>query len=410
MILQEDIQNTVSAQKKSLENFDFGEPRAQAENIKPGAAPKFAQLLAGVRRCGKSTLLQQIRRENGGGYYFNFEDPRIAGFGVEDFERLTAALQSEYGKHDSYYFDEIQTVGKWEWYVRQLLDSGKRVVITGSNASLWGMQTGTKLTGRHLDSEVFPFSYSEAIKFKKQAQGPESFSEYLETGGFPECLKTSQQPEILQRLFDDIVARDIIARHGIRGGATLREMGIMLLSNAGKEFSYNSLKKTLGIPAIQTVIDYVSHFQDAYLLFAVQKFDYSFKRRLIAPKKIYAVDTGLATSLSASFSKDKGRLLENAIYLELRRRHGPKNVFYYRNDKECDFVVSEGGRATKAFQVAYAIDSGNEKRETAGLAEAMEKLKLEKGTLITLAQEDRMSIREKEIEIVPAFKWATQKN
>src|SRR3989344_638506 len=148
------------------------------------------------------------------------------------------------------------------------------------------------------------------LRFSKELSGSQSYGKYLETGGFPEYLKTGRA-EVLQRLFDDILARDIVSRKNIRNSTQLRELAIALASNIGKEFSYNSLKKTLEIPAVQTVIDYVSYLQDSFLLFTVQKFDYSYKKRLIGPKKVYAVDTGLAKTLSASFTEDRGRLLEN---------------------------------------------------------------------------------------------------
>jgi len=403
MVLASDLKDVASSQKKELEGFDYGIPRNQLEEL-DSSPPRFARLLVGVRRCGKSTLMQQIRRKNGGGKYFNFEDPRISGFQAEDFQKLLGALQDAYGESNSYYFDEIQVVDRWEWFVRQLLDSKKQVTVTGSNASLFGQKTGTKLTGRHLDTEVFPFSYKEMLGFYKEPAGGKSFGKYLENGGFPEYLRTGR-PEVLQRLFNDILARDIIARRNIRNSAQLKELAIALVSNIGKEFSYHSLKKTLEIPAVQTVIDYASFLQDSFLLFAIQKFDYSYKKRLIGPKKIYAVDTGLAKNLSAAFSEDRGKLLENAAYLELRKRHGQDSVFFYKGVKECDFVVREKNALTQAIQVAYSLDSDNMKRELDGLLEALDKLKLNNGLIITHDQEDELNVNGKKILVKPAWKW-----
>jgi len=403
MVLASDLKDVASSQKKELEGFDYGIPRNQLEEL-DSSPPRFARILVGVRRCGKSTLMQQIRRKNGGGKYFNFEDPRISGFQAEDFQKLLGALQDAYGESNSYYFDEIQVVDRWEWFVRQLLDSKKQVTVTGSNASLFGQKTGTKLTGRHLDTEVFPFSYKEMLGFYKEPAGGKSFGKYLENGGFPEYLRTGR-PEVLQRLFNDILARDIIARRNIRNSVQLKELAIALVSNIGKEFSYHSLKKTLEIPAVQTVIDYASFLQDSFLLFAIQKFDYSYKKRLIGPKKIYAVDTGLAKNLSAAFSEDRGKLLENAAYLELRKRHGQDSVFFYKGVKECDFVVREKNALTQAIQVAYSLDSDNMKRELDGLLEALDKLKLNNGLIITHDQEDELNVNGKKILVKPAWKW-----
>ena len=174
MILASDLKDVALAQKKELEGFDYGIPRNQLAALEAGM-PRFARILVGVRRCGKSTLMQQIRRKNGGGNYFNFEDPRISGFQTDDFQKLLGALRDIYGESDAYYFDEIQVIDKWEWFVRQLLDSNKQVFVTGSNASLFGQTTGTKLTGRHLDTEVFPFDYKELLRFSKEHAGSQSY-------------------------------------------------------------------------------------------------------------------------------------------------------------------------------------------------------------------------------------------
>ncbi|HIH20208.1 TPA: ATP-binding protein [Candidatus Micrarchaeota archaeon] len=403
MVLASDLKEVALAQKKELEGFEYGISRDQAAEIASGAQ-HFAKILVGVRRCGKSTLMQQVRRKNGGGNYFNFEDPRISGFQADDFQKLLGALKEAYGESNSYYFDEIQVVDKWEWFIRQLLDSKKQVVVTGSNASLFGQETGTKLTGRHLDTHVFPFSYPETLRFSKEQAGIRSYGKYLERGGFPEYLKTGRS-EVLQRLFEDILARDIIARKNIRNSAQLRELAVLLVSNVGMEFSYHSLKKTLEIPGVQTVIDYASFLQDSFLLFTIQKFDYSYKKRLVGPKKVYAVDTGLAKSLSATFTEDRGRMLENAAYLELRKRYGQDSVFFYKGIRECDFIIKEKNKATLAIQVVYSLDHDNEKRETAGLAEAMEKLGIKNGLIITLDQEDTLTLQGNKIAVTPAYKW-----
>ncbi len=406
MVLASDLKEVALAQKKELEGFDYGIARDQLEGLDSNTVG-FARILVGVRRCGKSTLMQQLRRKNGGGAYLNFEDPRLAGFQAEDFQKLLDALQEAYGQSNAYYFDEIQVVDKWEWFVRQLLDSNKQVVVTGSNASLFGQKTGTKLTGRHLDAEVFPFSYSEMLRFSKEKAGDQSYEKYLERGGFPEYLRTGRA-EVLQRLFDDILARDIVSRKNIRNSTQLRELAIALTSNIGKEFSYNSLRKTLEIPAVQTVIDYISYLQDSFLLFTVQKFDFSYKKRLIAPKKVYAVDTGLAKNLSASFTEDSGRLLENAVYLELRKRFGQDSVFFFKGNRECDFIVKEKNKPTQAIQVTHSLDSDNEKRETFGLAEAMEALGIKNGLVITINQKDELTVQGRKVQVVPAHEWASK--
>ncbi len=334
--------------------------------------------------------------------YFNFEDTRISGFEAGDFQKLDEALCEEYGPVNQYFFDEIQNVEKWELFVRQMMDKGKKFVITGSNASLLSRELGTRLTGRHLNLELFPFSFKEMLSLRKEKPSAKTFGEYLNHGGFPEFLRYENQ-EILRELLNDIVSRDILVRHGLRESKTAKEMALYLITNAGKTFSYNGLKKTFNLGSVNTAISFVSYFEDAYLLFTVPKFDYSLKKQLVNPKKAYAIDNGLAQANSASFSQDLGRMLENAVFLHLRRKS--KDVYYHAGKNECDFVVKEKGRISKAIQACFELTEENKKRELDGLIEAMDKFKLNSGLVITNNQQDELSINGKKIAVKPAWKW-----
>ena len=182
-MLKDSIRKVVQAQAKELSSFDLGVERDTLSSLKP--LKGVALVLSGVRRCGKSTLMQQIRKKSPLAYYFNFDDPKAAGFEVEDFEKLDQVFHEEFGESEHYFFDEIQNVEKWELFVRKLVDSKKMVVITGSNASLLSKELGTRLTGRHLRTELFPFSFSEFIQYKKQKPSVDSFKSYFEKGNPP---------------------------------------------------------------------------------------------------------------------------------------------------------------------------------------------------------------------------------
>ena len=275
-------------------------------------------------------------KKTGGKYYFNFEDPKATGFDLNDFQKLEELFLEECGQGDCYYFDEIQNVEKWEIFVRTMLDRGKHFLITGSNASLLSKELGTKLTGRHLRQELFPFSYSEFLTFTSQQAGPTTFNEYLQKGGFPEHLKFGQS-QILQELFNDIIMRDIVVRHKLRSPKSIKELALFLISNVGVEFSYNDLAKAFNLGSTNTAISFTSYLEDSYLLFTVPKFSYSLKKQSVNPKKIYAINNGLANVNSVSFSSNKGRMLENLVFLNLRRTG--KEVFYFKDQKECDFVI-----------------------------------------------------------------------
>ena len=211
-------------EKNDLRIKDFTSRSVELNEIKP--LPEFAKIITGVRRCGKSTLVQMLLKDSS--FYINFEDTTLYGFTVKDFPILDEAIAQfvkENGKCKYLCFDEIQSVEGWEVYVHQKLDEGFLVVVTGSNASLLSSELGTRLTGRHLDLEMFPFSFSEFCSFKKLNQNVSSFSKYLEKGGFPEFLKTGSN-EILQNLFDDILVRDIAVRNSIRDIRTLKVLAL----------------------------------------------------------------------------------------------------------------------------------------------------------------------------------------
>jgi predicted AAA+ superfamily ATPase len=241
-MLKSEILSVVKDQKNGLKNINLGISREHIKEIKLNDS--FAYVISGIRRCGKSTLLHQIRVNQKDYAYFNFEDTRLNNFRVEDFEKLKECLLEIYGKTNTFFFDEIQNIKKWELFIRQLLDNKAKILITGSNASLLSKELGTRLTGRNLRKVLFPFSYKEYLKFKSQKQNFNSFEEYLVNGGFPDYLKYKNE-EILQELLNNTLYRDIVVRHRLKESKTLKDLTLYLLSNIGKEYSYNSLKKLL---------------------------------------------------------------------------------------------------------------------------------------------------------------------
>ncbi len=400
MIDKETLRRIVLAQRKELALFDKGIPRQDIEGLKPVTA--FALVLTGIRRCGKSTLLRQLMQKVKGFYYFNFEDPRANTFDISDFEKLEEIFKEEFKEQEYYFFDEIQNIAQWERYIRMLVDIKKQVIITGSNASLLSKELGTRLTGRHLNYELFPFSYKEFLYFRDKKNSLESFDEYLLEGGFPEYLN-SKKPNTLQELLMDILARDISIRYKIRNQKALKELAVYLLTNIGKSFTYNSLKNSFKLGSINSVISFISYFEDSYLIFTIPRFDYSLKRMIVNPKKVYAVDNGLSVRNSVSFFDDKGRLLENLVFLNLRRKN--KEIFYFQEKNECDFLVREGIKIVQAIQVAYKLNRDNQEREINGLLEAMKKFNLKEGLILTYNQEDKFEIDNFIIKAIPLWKW-----
>lgn len=396
MITKLVIEQIINSQTERLRVTDTGLLRKVTGYEKLSS---HAFILSGIRRCGKSTVLQQIHASAKiAGIYLNFEDPRLAGFDISDLNRLHEIGREQ--KVKAYFFDEIQVVDEWEKFVRFRLDEGYRIFITGSNATMLSRELGSKLTGRHVSKELFPFSYAEFLSFTKTKAGSKSFMKYLSSGGFPEFIKTNQ-PDVLMQAFNDIVARDIAVRYNIKNITLLRQMAVWLVTNTGKPVSGNSLKKFFDIRSSSTVMEYLSFFMDAYLFFFVPKFSYSNKVQLVNPKKIYCVDNGFIYANSVSFSNDYGRLLENLVFVELRRLH--KEIFYFNEGRECDFVIAEKGKVTALYQVCWQLDQDNTAREVDGLVQAMDYFGLKTAKIITAGQADTLKMANKTIHVQPFY-------
>lgn len=376
-------------------------------------------IISGIRRCGKSTLLHQIREGRAEqDFYFNFDDERLVHFSVEHFQLLEETFMELFGVQRSWYFDEIQNIPGWERFVRRLHDTGQKVFITGSNATMLSRELGTHLTGRYLRIELFPFSFSEFLEFKgvevsdKAVHKSESraaliqlFSDYSRQGGFPVFLREGN-PEYLKSLYESILYRDVMVRNQITNEKELLELVYFLAGNTARPTSYNALTKVTDLKHPATVKSYMSFLEDAYLLFQVSKYDYSVKKQLHNARKIYFIDNALVRKVGFLFSEESGRLLENLVFLELRRRQ--KEVFYHLDKRECDFLVREGTRIVQAIQVCEHTEQPKTfDREIAGLTEAMEIYGLRTGLLLLRDCREQTFSTPSGLEIhqMPVWKW-----
>jgi len=377
-------------------------------------------IFTGLRRCGKSTLLKQIMQNQKNYCYVNFEHERFIEFKAQNFERLHEVLIEIYGKPTIYFFDEIQNIDKFETFVRRLQDQEKKIILTGSNAKMLSKELGTHLTGRYKSFEIFPFSFREFLKFnhvyldktsmyltEKRVQLIKSFQQYLSKGGMPEYLK-NEDIDYIKTTYENIIYRDIIVRYNIKRQKTLRELVNILSTNISSKITYNSLKNTLKLSNSITVKEYISYLQNSYLFFELPKFDYSLKKQLNTPRKIYTVDPMFHTLCGVNYSKNKGRILENMVFIELKRTG--YEIFYYENKNECDFVIKDENKIVGAIQVCYMFHKDNKKREINGLLEAMDKFHLKTGILLTSEQEDEISAHNKKIIVMPVWKWMITKN
>ncbi len=399
MMLESQIREVFEYQISYLKQLPSGTLREILNKM--DFSDTHVKILTGVRRCGKSTVLFQLTKKEGNPNILSFEDPRLSLFEVNDFFKLEKIFEAN-GGNGIFFFDEIQNIKGWERYVRVLHDQKKKVIITGSNARILSAEFGTSLTGRQISYEIFPFSFSEYLNHFEATANLANFSDYLALGGFPEYL-TSKKIDVLINLFNDLIYRDIVARHGLRNPNIVRELGVFLASNIGKVFSFNNLVKNFDLGSGNTVKTYISYFEDAFLFFAIPRFSYSFQQQIKNPKKIYGIDTGLITTLSMSFSKDKGRLLENKVFIHLKRMG--KEIYYYQQKGECDFIVSKNNHVEFAAQVCYDLTPENLDRELNGLLEAMAELNLQEGYIFTMDQQEQLEKGGKKIQVIPVWKW-----
>lgn len=369
-------------------------------------------IITGIRRCGKSTLLKQLAGSYKSFYYLNFEDERLLSFKSSDFNYLLEVFIELYGEQKVIFFDEIQYVSGWEKFVGRLFSSGYKIFITGSSANLLSRELGTALTGRHLKMELYPFSFREYLRYYQQedsykmtgdrAKLKKNFHQFLEYGGFPEVLESKNKEE-LKQLYQDVLVKDLLVRFKIRDDKAFRELVLYLLSNIGVPVSFNNLRKTLGLKSVSQVKNYVSYLEEAYLVFLLYKYDYSLGKQMINDRKIYGIDTGMIKAVSFRFSEDAGRYLENLVFLELKRRE--KEIYYYKDEGECDFIVRKGLKISEAIQVTTELNQVNTQREINGLLSAIKKYNLKEGLILTNDTEENRKIGDIRIKIMPIWKW-----
>lgn len=374
-------------------------------------------IISGIRRSGKSTIQRRLQLELAkSDYYLNFDDERLIQFKVEDFQMLLEVLIELFGVQSTFYFDEIQNIEGWERFVRRLYEQGKKIYITGSNAKLLSKELGTHLTGRYIQFEVYPLSFKEIVRhmypdlLSKKALSTNDtgmilhhFSNYLKNGGIPEYVKF-EKPEYLRDLFEGILYRDIIARYKINDEKPLRELVYYLASNVGKEFSYTKLGKIVGLSSPHTIANYCHYLERCYLCFFVSRYSHSLKKQIQYNKKCYMIDTALIRVIGFRVSEDRGRLLENIVFLHLKMLG--KEVYFHQDQKECDFIIREGNRIIEAIQVTtHFSDEEVKKREISGLIEALRAYNLQEGLILAENEQDIIKVDGFQIVVMPIWRW-----
>jgi hypothetical protein len=386
-------------------------------NLDKYIATSQVVIISGVRRSGKSSLLfllkEKMNLSEASFCYFNFDDERITT-DISILENLYNLHIEVYGTEPVLFLDEIQNIDNWEKFVTRMYETGIKIFVTGSNAKLLSSEIATSLTGRNKIIELFPFSFNEYLRYQKKSYQKNKltsksksllindFNNYIETGGFPLVVKENDL-ELISSYFQDILYRDIISRYRLSQVDEIKQIGLYFASNVGKLFSYSTLQKISGIKSLSSIKKYLHYYEQSYLFFYLKKFDYSVQKQIMNPKKVYAIDQAFVHRLGFNFSENKGRVLENIIYIELLRRG--KEVFYHTSQNECDYVIKVGLKVTEVIQVTWQLNTSNYAREIKGLQEAIELYQLEEGTLIYMNEMDPNLIIPDNIELIPVWKW-----
>lgn len=415
----DDIRSLLIEQRQEFLNTNLGTQRQKLAEISKYKNPPFPVVISGLRRAGKSTLLAQLAHQSyrkGDYFYVNFEDERFLNFTVSDFAKLHELLIELFGDRKVFLLDEIQNIAGWERFVSRMINGGYKFYITGSNASLLSKELGTKLTGRYIPIELFPFSFAEYLRFKnmpsfdiarlttvQKGKLKKAVTDYLQKGGIAQALQYPRLP-IHKTLYDDIINRDVAARYKITDTKPLRELTFYLLSNISSLVSYNKLKGLLKLGSVNTVSGYIGYLETSWLILVINRYAFSVKQQQIANKKVYCIDTGLAKSVAFSFSRDRGKFLENMVFLNLRRFYG-NHIYYYKTktDREVDFYLPE----TKTFiQVCHSVnDPATGGREAQALVDAMAEIDKSRGYILTGDESDTVNIDSKAIPAYPIYEW-----
>ena len=389
--------------------------------------------IIGPRRAGKTWFLYQFMNlliEQGRSLddflYINFEDERLQPFTVDNFQLILDAwfeLRGP-GKKPLIFFDEIQNIDGWDRFIRRLIDQGYRVCITGSNSKLLSSEIATALRGRTLTREIFPFSFKEFLQVKGISPTADllyrkerhllasHFAQYLYCGGYPEIVLTDDrhtQINIAQNYFNTIFYRDLVDRHHINNTELLRHWMHLLLTNISSLISYRKAENDFKSRGLQvsasTLSRFAAYLEEAFFGTFLEMHSESVRKRQTNPKKFYLVDQGLHNFLAMNFSGNKGRLLENVVFLEFQRRGIPVRYYKTSTDLEIDFITSMPGKE-QLIQVCYDMSrQETAEREKRAILKGMSETGHNEGLILTNNHKEKFSFHGKQLHLCPVYEW-----
>lgn len=379
-------------------------------------------VFTGPRRAGKTFCLYQIiqtkHTTTDDFLFINFEDERLIEFDYHDFDLLLEAYYQLFEGKPVLFFDEIQNIPGWEKFCRRMADNGHKLYITGSNANMLSAEIATTLGGRFLIKEISPLSFKEFLQFNdivlqkhfqytgQKTEVVKHMEQFLTYGGLPECIKYSDKRSYLSNIFQKVFYGDIIARYKLKNDFALKMLIKKIAESVNNETSFNRIKNIINSTGIKvgtaTLIEYFNYLEDSFLVFSIKNYASKFTERE-TKKKFYFIDTGV---LNLFLIKQDSKLLENAVYLALKKSYASE-IYYYKRKYETDFYVPESGQL---IQVCYSIkDYETKHRELNALKAAMNDLNLKESLIITYDEEEEITDNEFDIKVVPFWKWVLNK-
>lgn len=374
-------------------------------------------VFVGLRRIGKTYFLYQIIKAH---YkiedilFINFEDERLIEFSYKELDLLLEAYAELYKNKPLLFLDEIHNIKNWEKFVRRLADNDYKVMVTGSNAKMLSADISTILGGRFFNITVNPLSFNEFLKFNAMVlkenfeysdqvfKIKDLYATYLQYGGLPEISNYINKREYLSGIYQKLFYGDIIARYKISNPQALKLLVKKLAESVNNETSVNRIKnliKSIGVPiGNSTIFEYIHYLTESFMIHDISNFANKFVARE-TKKKYYFADTGL---LGLFLIDQDTKLLENQIYIELKRRY-KEDIYYFKRNLEVDFYLPQ---QKLLIQVSYNIDEEEtRKREIKALLLAMRELNINQGFIITYDTEDQLEVEDKIINVIPAWKW-----
>lgn len=419
------IEQVLTEQRQELQALQDVDFCSRREEDEIDLDSHLAQVVIGVRRSGKSTLCYNaLKSKNVNFAYVNFDDERFEDMQTSDLNTVLEVLYKIYGDFKYLFFDEIQNIEGWHLFVNRLLRQRMHIIVTGSNAKLLSGELATHLTGRNNQIELFPFSFADwcyckgvdvkSLTTRAEAERRAAFDEYLRQGGFPELLWEKHSNRYVGKLVNAILKRDIEQRHKIKYTEAFERLTNHLMNVAPVTVVASSLARIVDLKSNHTVDNYVGFLKEAYLMLGLKKFSVKSSQRVRA-EKVYPIDVALMDGRQDAFAAENlGWRLETIVYVELLRRNRPidRDIYYFANASgyEADFVVCRGNRVEEIYQVSYDISNvKTRQRELRGLLAASAETHCDNLYLITDFQREDVSLKGKQIHIVPAYEWLLDK-